>query len=55
MEYIFFYGHNGENGFMSNFSIHPFNEQGIQFDTVERYMHYKKALLFDDIEIAEKM
>ncbi len=55
MEYIFFYGHTKDNGYMSNFSEYTFTESGVTYDTVERYMHYKKALLFNDYEIAKKI
>ncbi len=55
MDYIFFYGHNDENGYLSNFSRQPFIENKQIFDTVERYMHYKKALLFNDTEIADNI
>jgi ribA/ribD-fused uncharacterized protein len=55
-EYEFFYSHYDiKNGYMSNFSIHPFKIDGKVFDTVERYMHYMKALLFKDFETADKI
>ncbi len=55
MEYIFFYSHTKDNGYMSNFSEYTFTESGIAYDTVERYMHYKKALLFNDDKIAKNI
>jgi len=53
--YLFFYGATKENGFLSNFYRSNFKENDLEFDTVERYMHYHKALLFNDQAIAEKI
>ena len=54
-EYIFFYNYyDKETGYLSNFSIHSFKDDRL-FDTIERYMHYKKAMLFNDIHIAEQI
>ena len=54
-EYLFFYGQANSNGFLSNFYRSTFEEDNILFDTVERYMHYHKALLFEDYTSANKI
>jgi ribA/ribD-fused uncharacterized protein len=55
MAYLFFYGKAGENGFLSNFYRTNFSSEGLEFHSVEQYMHYKKAKLFKDEEIAEQI
>jgi len=39
----------------SNWYLANFELEGIQYNCVEQYMMYQKALLFDDTEIAEKI
>jgi len=53
--YIFFYGHGKTNprGFLSNFYVSSFTADSLVFNTVEKYMHYHKALLFKDDDIAK--
>ena len=53
--YLFFYGHLKKDGYLSNFSNHSFKELDITFNSVEQYMHYHKALLFKDEDIANKI
>jgi ribA/ribD-fused uncharacterized protein len=55
-----FYGHseqNGDSAVFSNFYVSRFTDStyGLTFDTVEQYMHWRKALLFGDTEIAAKI
>jgi ribA/ribD-fused uncharacterized protein len=52
MEHLFFYGHTGINGYLSNFAKYPIKEGSLNFHCVEQYMHYHKAVLFNDNEIA---
>lgn len=57
-EYLFFYGHSKKDkyGFLSNFALFSFTDkEGTTYHSVEQYMHYKKAVLFEDTEIAEQI
>ena len=45
---IYFYGHNGLYGYMSNFYPCKFEkEKGIKFNCSEQYLMYMKAILFE--------
>lgn len=39
-------------GFLSNWYLSDFSVEGIKFTSMEQYMMYKKAVLFDDSDIA---
>jgi ribA/ribD-fused uncharacterized protein len=55
-EYCFFYGHKeGPYAFLSNFFISTFFDEDKKqhFWSVEQYMHYHKARLFNDTSVAE--
>ena len=43
------------NGYLSNWYLSEFSMEGIMFSSMEQYMMYKKAVLFDDKETAEKI
>lgn len=43
------------NGYLSNWYLSDFNVGSIQYSSMEQYMMYQKALLFDDMEIAEQI
>lgn len=49
--------HNPEeiNGYLSNWSESSFKIDGIDFISMEQYMMYKKAVLFNDMEIADQI
>ena len=49
--------HNPEesNGFLSNWYLSEFDIDGKTFSSMEQYIMYKKAELFEDLEIAEKI
>lgn len=49
--------HNPEeiNGFLSNWYLSEFVMDGKKFSSMEQYMMYKKAALFQDWEIAEQI
>ena len=49
-DYFFFWGGVFSQWYKSNFTL-----EGITFNTAEQYMMYKKALLFEDIEIANQI
>ena len=43
------------NGYLSNWYLSDFNVGRIQYSSMEQYMMYQKALLFNDMEIAEQI
>lgn len=44
-----------ENGYLSNWYPSPFKKDGISFANMEQYMMYRKALQFQDTEIAQQI
>lgn len=60
-EYVFFFGHReslGDTAVLSNWYrlSTPFvDSEGRQFPTNEHYMMYRKAVLFNDVEIADEI
>jgi ribA/ribD-fused uncharacterized protein len=64
MEYLFFFGQNNENGYLSNFYLSNFKDDKPsdlpslignknEYFCNEQYMMYQKAILFKDLKIAE--
>lgn len=49
---ICFHNPNEINGYLSNWYSSDFSVNDIQYSSMEQYMMYQKALLFDDMEIA---
>lgn len=49
-KYVFFWGGVFSQWYKSNFTL-----DGITFNTAEQYMMYKKAMLFEDTEIAKQI
>lgn len=43
------------NGYLSNWYLSDFMTDGIRFTSMEQYMMYKKAILFNDTEIASQI
>ncbi len=43
------------NGYLSNWYISPFEKDSVVYNSMEQYMMYQKAILFDDTEIARKI
>lgn len=43
------------NGYLANWYLSDFEIDGIKFSSMEQYMMYKKAMLFEDDEIAQKI
>lgn len=43
------------NGYLSNWYLSDFSVDGILYSSMEQYMMYQKALLFQDMEIAEQI
>ncbi len=42
-------------GFLSNWYLSEFTVDGVNFSSMEQYMMYKKAILFEDADIAAKI
>lgn len=55
MEVICFHNPNEENGYLSNWFYSNFVVDNIKFSSMEQYMMYKKAELFNDVEIGQKI
>ncbi len=43
------------NGYLSNWHLSDFEVDGVKFASMEQYMMYQKAILFDDKEIAQQI
>lgn len=43
------------NGYLSNWYLSEFEVNGIQYSSMEQYMMYQKAVLFNDSDIAEQI
>lgn len=43
------------NGYLSNWYLSDFSVDGILYSSMEQYMMYQKALLFQDMEIAKQI
>ena len=52
--YLFFWGVNDKKPF-SNWYLADFKANGRQFNCVEQYMMWSKAMLFEDVEVANKI
>ena len=55
MNIICFHNADEENGYLSNWYPSPFTAGGITFSSMEQYMMYEKAILFQDYQTAEKI
>ena len=52
---ICFHNPEEENGYLSNWYLSEFTVNGVTFSSMEQYMMYEKALLFQDQEIVKKV
>ena len=52
---ICFHNPEEENGYLSNWYLSDFTVEGITFSSMEQYMMYNKAMLFQDRETAGKI
>ena len=52
---VFFHNPNEENGIYSNWYLSDFTIDGILYSSMEQYMMYQKALLFQDQDIADRI
>ena len=50
-----FHNPDEENGYLSNWYLSDFEIDSIKFSSMEQYMMYKKAIVFDDTEIAKEI
>ena len=55
MKVIGFHNPDEENGFLSNWYLSEFTVDGIVFTSMEQFMMYKKAVCFNDSEIAKQI
>lgn len=55
MKMICFHNPEEENGHLSNWYLSPFTVNEVDFSSMEQYMMYKKAVCFNDTEIAKKI
>ncbi len=61
VKYLFFWGHKAEPGgrigagCLSQWWSAPFTVDGVTFATAEHYMMWRKAMLFDDPVVAERI
>ena len=52
---ICFHNPDEMNGYLSNWYLSDFEIDGIKYTSMEQYMMYKKAILFNDDEIAQQI
>ena len=55
MEVVCFHKINEENGYLSNWYKSEFYKDNIKFTSVEQYMMYRKAVVFNDKKIAAEI
>ena len=55
MKIVCFHNPDEENGYLSNWYLSEFTVEGVRFSSMEQYMMYKKAMMFKDAAIAEKI
>ena len=55
MTVVCFHDPDEENGYLSNWFLSDFTVDGIRFTSMEQYMMYQKAVLFNDFETAAKI
>ena len=55
MSVIGFHNPDEPYGFLSNWYLSEFTIDGITFSSMEQYMMYQKAVVFEDAEIAKQI
>ena len=55
MEVVCFHNPNEENGYLSNWYPSIFVVDGVRFSSMEQYMMYQKAIVFEDMDTAMKI
>lgn len=54
-EIICFHNPDESNGFLSNWYPSVFRMDGVEYSSMEQYMMYQKAVLFQDVETARRI
>ena len=54
-EIICFHNPDEPNGFLSNWYPSVFSMDGVEYSSMEQYMMYQKAVLFQDVETARRI
>ena len=52
---VCFHNPNEENGYLSNWYLSDFTVNGIKYSSMEQYMMFQKALMFNDAYTTEKI
>jgi len=52
---VCFHNPDERNGYLSNWYLSDFHVGTVQYSSMEQYMMYQKALLFNDMDIAERI
>ena len=52
---ICFHNPDEANGYLSNWYLSDFEIDGVKYSSMEQYMMYQKAVLFQDNEIAQQI
>lgn len=55
MQILCFHNPDEDNGFLSNWYLSNFSADGVTFSSMEQFMMYKKAVCFEDDEIAARI
>lgn len=55
MNIVCFHNPNEENGYLSNWYLSRFTADGIEFSSMEQYMMYNKAIVFNDTNVANQI
>lgn len=55
MNIICFHNPHEENGFLSNLYLSDFTLDGINYNSLEQYLMYQKAIYFNDYKISKKI
>lgn len=54
-EIVCFHNPDEVNGYLSNWYLSDFEIEGVQYSSMEQYMMYQKAILFNDWSAAQKI
>ena len=55
MKIVCFHNPNEDNGYLSNWYLSKFTVDNVTFSSMEQYMMYKKAVCFEDKDMADKI
>ncbi len=54
-EIVCFHNPDEVNGYLSNWYLSDFEIEGVKYSSMEQYMMYQKAVLFNDREVAQQI